>query len=284
MAKKPKRSSAKTRKGKKQGTAADPYAAPAPGAKRFTKVTVTVGKDGMVSIPGADMIPDKPLPSVKETVDGLLTELEGVEYSPGRVVAASKRAKAARAGAHPPIPTAAGGPETAPGSAKLPTGEEKPAKMGRPTTYTQELADDLIEHMAGGRSVASWCAKDGHPHVATVLRWTAAHPDFREAYARAREFHADAIFDEIVDIADDKTGDWIETDKGMRYNPEAAARSRVRVEARLKVAGRLNPQRYSERVGLEIDDKRPATSEERLARINQLLALGVPKLPAPASE
>lgn len=249
MAKKPARPSkqpATARKGAKaQGLAADLSGAPAvPGSR----LAVEAGPDGKVVV--SVVAPTEPLPSVEETVDRLDAAID-----------AAKVAKAARGGAIPPVPEA--------------DDEEPGPKLGRPTRYTQELADDLLAWMADGKSVASWCREEGRPHVATVLRWTAAHLDFREAYARARELHADAIFDECVDIADNSADDWVETSRGRVFNGEAAARSRVRVETRMKVAARLNPRKYSEKLDLTIDDKRPATPEARLARIQELLALGV---------
>ena len=149
-----------------------------------------------------------------------------------------------------------------------------PAPPGRPTTYTEELAASLLQWMTEGGSCASWCAQEGYPKVSTVFGWMNARPEFSKAYAHAREAQADAIFDQALDIADNSVDDWIETKDGPRFNGEAARRSQIRIDTRLKVAARLNPRKYSEKLDLVIDDKRPSTAEGRAARIAELLAMG----------
>ena len=74
--------------------------------------------------------------------------------------------------------------------------------------------------MAQGASVSLRTRQDR----ATVFRWLSAHDSFRDQYARAHEAQADAIFDEILDIADtpqvgerqklDKDGNVFELTKG----------------------------------------------------------------------
>ena len=60
--------------------------------------------------------------------------------------------------------------------------------------------------------------------------------------------------DEIMNIADDGTNDWIEQNgdeaarTAYKYNGEAVARSRLRVDARKWVAAKLLPKKYGEKV------------------------------------
>lgn len=74
---------------------------------------------------------------------------------------------------------------------------------------------------------------------------------------RARETQADAIFDEILDIADDGSNDWMEKHDGeggnigWRENGEAIQRSRLRIDARKWMAGKLRPKVYGDKVELE---------------------------------
>ena len=149
-----------------------------------------------------------------------------------------------------------------------------PAPIGRPSDFTEELSTSLLQWMSEGRSVASWCAPEDRPNVATVWKWCIRYPEFGKAYALAREAQADAIFDETIDIADNSADDWVMTKDGPRFNGEAARRSQIRIDTRLKVAARLNPKKYSEKLDLMIEDKRPQTAEARTARIAELLALG----------
>lgn len=95
------------------------------------------------------------------------------------------------------------------------------------------------------------------PDKATVCRWLAKHQSFRDQYARAREAQADALFDEMIDIADDGRNDWMEArDKdganiGWKENGEALRRSQIRIDARKWMAGKLRPKAYGDKLDVE---------------------------------
>lgn len=116
---------------------------------------------------------------------------------------------------------------------------------------TAELLQTICERLAEGNSLRTICSKEGMPSVGTVCRWLSENRAFAEQYARARESQADAIFDEILNIADDSSNDWVETKDGERFNAEAAARSRIRIDARKWMAGKLRPKVYGEKVDVE---------------------------------
>ena len=63
---------------------------------------------------------------------------------------------------------------------------------GRPTLFTDELADYIVSEITSGRSLRTICAVDGMPDKATVFRWLEKYPEFATKYARAREFQAEA--------------------------------------------------------------------------------------------
>ena len=59
---------------------------------------------------------------------------------------------------------------------------------------------------------------------------------------RAREEQADKFFKEIIEIADDKSGDYVTTSDGQTIvDHENIQRSRLRVDARKWAAARLAP-------------------------------------------
>lgn len=118
---------------------------------------------------------------------------------------------------------------------------------GRPSSYSDELADKLFTLLASGMSLARICKREDMPHVATVSRWGQENPSFRDAYFRAREAQADALFDECLDIADDAAQDVTYDDENKPvFNSVAVQRAKLRIETRMRVAGKLN-QRYSDR-------------------------------------
>lgn len=100
------------------------------------------------------------------------------------------------------------------------------------------------------------------PNKSTVFRWLAADEAFRDQYARAREAQADALFDDILDIADDGTNDYMTKTNadGSEYealNAEHIQRSRLRVDARKWMAGKLLPKKYGEKITHANDPENP---------------------------
>lgn len=134
--------------------------------------------------------------------------------------------------------------------------------MSRPSSYTQEKADQICERLADGESLRAICLSDDMPNQTTVFRWLASdeNEQFRKQYARARETQAEALFDEILDIADDGSNDWMErkygedeeAPLGWRENGEALRRSQLRIDARKWMAGKLQPKKYGDRQALDV--------------------------------
>lgn len=112
--------------------------------------------------------------------------------------------------------------------------EQDPARRRSPRGPSRRLTARICDRLAGGESLRAICRDAEMPAASTVFAWLAADADFAERYARAREAQADALVDEIIDIADgtDASGD--------------AARDRLRVEARKWAAARLAPRKYGE--------------------------------------
>lgn len=124
--------------------------------------------------------------------------------------------------------------------------------IGRPSDYTQETADTICERLANGESLRKICQSEEMPSQSMVFRWLAAHASFREQYAHAREAQADAIFDESLDIADDGSNDWMERNDpenpGWQANGEHLQRSKLRIDTRKWMAGKLRPKVYGDKV------------------------------------
>ena len=119
---------------------------------------------------------------------------------------------------------------------------------GRPLSYSEELAERICNELAEGKSLRTICLADDVPSQGTIFRWLADErfTKFRESYARAREAQADAIFDEILDIADDGANDYMGDDGS--YNGDAVQRARLRIDARKWMAGKLRPKVYGDKI------------------------------------
>lgn len=125
--------------------------------------------------------------------------------------------------------------------------------MGRPSEFTQEVADAICERIADGESLVRICKDDGMPSKATVFNWLSSKPEFVDNYTRAREAQADTLFDEILDISDDGLNDtYTDEDGNVRTNQDVIARSKLRVDARKWMAGKLRPKKYGEFKAVEL--------------------------------
>lgn len=127
--------------------------------------------------------------------------------------------------------------------------------VGRPSDFTQETADKICEGLIEGKSLRSICRADDMPNAGTVCRWLSVHKSFREQYERARDAQADTLADEIIDIADDGSNDFMGEDE--KYNGDAVARSKLRVDARKWVAAKLKPKKYGDKTILGSDPDNP---------------------------
>ncbi|WP_281823175.1 terminase small subunit protein [Sphingobium sp. BS19] len=134
--------------------------------------------------------------------------------------------------------------------------------MGRPSEYSEEIAGKICDALVMPRSLRSICLDEDMPSQSTVFRWLAdeRYADFRERYARAREAQADAIFDEMLDIADDGSNDWMERRRedgsvDEVLNHEHVSRSKLRIDARKWVASKLAPKKYGDKLDVTSDNK-----------------------------
>ena len=108
-------------------------------------------------------------------------------------------------------------------------------KQGRPTKFTQELADLICERMSNGESLRSICREIGLL-PSTVIMWMNHNKVFFEQYAQARQKQADSYADMILDEA---------------FNSHDAQIGRLRVDALKWVASKLAPKRYGDKVEVE---------------------------------
>jgi hypothetical protein len=93
------------------------------------------------------------------------------------------------------------------------------------------------------------------PSSSTIFRWLLdeTKKTFWEQYEKARNIQAEHMFEQLLDIADDGTNDWMEreTANGGTYtvlNNEAIGRSRLRVDTRKWYLSKVLPKKFGEKV------------------------------------
>ena len=137
--------------------------------------------------------------------------------------------------------------------------------MGRPSDYTEELGDSICSELADGKSMRTVCEPNSMPDKSTVFRWIRTIEEFRDQYTRAKEESADALTDEMLDIADDTELDYTKTDdQGVKLNAENIQRSRLKIETRKWLASKLKPKKYGDKQFIETKDTTVDISDEEL--------------------
>lgn len=121
-------------------------------------------------------------------------------------------------------------------------------------SYTKELIDTIFDNILieieNGKALRNILKEDEMPSTQTFYKWIDEDEVKSKQYARACEVRADAIFDEIIDIADDTSNDTISKEDRDIQNSEWISRSRLRVDARKWIASKLNPKKYGDKTDI----------------------------------
>ena len=127
--------------------------------------------------------------------------------------------------------------------------------QGRPSIYTEELADLICDRIASGESLRMICMEPGMPAASSVYLWLSSKPGFSDKYAHARAAQADVYAQEIVDIAD------------MCEDP---AKARLQMDARKWAASKLAPKKYGDKLDLNHGGQpdNPVTGELRITFVD----------------
>jgi len=120
-------------------------------------------------------------------------------------------------------------------------------KVGRPSLYSEELADSICEQIVTGKSLVSILKQEGMPSYTQVMKWLDTKEEFADKYARAKAAQADYLADELMEIADNDSLDIGFTDDGKPFvKGENIQRSRLRVDTRKWIASKLKPKKYGD--------------------------------------
>jgi len=122
------------------------------------------------------------------------------------------------------------------------------------TSYTEEAATTILERMSNGEPLRVICRDEGMPAESTVRRWATDDRDgFGARYARACDLRAEHLADELLEIADDGTGDTYLDEEGVqRVNSDVIQRSKLRVDTRRWLLSKMLPKKYGESSKLEV--------------------------------
>lgn len=128
--------------------------------------------------------------------------------------------------------------------------------MGRPTKYKQSVVRGICLRLMTGQSLNEICRLDQYPHKQTVLNWLHKYPDFFDQYRRAREIQQEHHLDEMLEIADDSTNDYMirqsqNGDEYEQFNSEHVQRSKLRIDTRKWIMERMAPKQYGSKNAID---------------------------------
>lgn len=140
------------------------------------------------------------------------------------------------------------------------------AKRGRPSTFTQAIADEISERLGNGEPLAQICRDEKMPGLTTVYMWQNQNEQFSESIARARDAGYDHIAVDALGILDEEpervvtiTG---EDRSESRIDSASVQRAKNRFEGRLKLLAKWDARRYGDKLDLTSGGERIGLSAE----------------------
>jgi hypothetical protein len=125
--------------------------------------------------------------------------------------------------------------------------------------YSAKVAQEFCSRIAEGRSVRSVCKDADMPSKSTIFVWLDEQENFQKLYALAQEERAEAMFDDMLEIADDGSNDTRmvgrEGEEREVTDHEVVARSTLRVRTRQWALARMAPKKYGDKLQAELTGK-----------------------------
>ncbi|MBL8301533.1 MAG: hypothetical protein JNM26_02045 [Ideonella sp.] len=112
---------------------------------------------------------------------------------------------------------------------------------GRPTDYSEEVAERICLELMNGRALCEITQADDMPAQSTVYKWLLRYPEFVEMYNAGRKFQAETMADRATLMA--------LKGSSVIVDPQAAA---VQLNAIKWAAGRLDPRKYGDKQDINI--------------------------------
>lgn len=122
----------------------------------------------------------------------------------------------------------------------------------------EEVFSNIITEIADvGTPLRTILKRKGMPSSSTFFIWIDEDDSLSKRYARAKEVMVEALADEMLEIADDGSNDYMTIVKGDKEynveNKEVTNRSRLRVDTRKFLLSKVLPKKYGDRLDITSD-------------------------------
>lgn len=165
--------------------------------------------------------------------------------------------------------------------------KSKEENRGRPTDFTIEITKEICLRITEGESLRQICRDPKMPARRTIHYWLIEgvednspkeKKEFLHQYEIATDIRTENMFDEILDIADDSSNDWMEVEQQNGHikeipDKENIQRSRLRTDVRKWKLAKMRPKKYGEFSNVEIEIRNPKLKAIEDITSQALLAL-----------
>jgi len=140
-------------------------------------------------------------------------------------------------------------------------------KNGRPTLYTEELADEICNAIASCHlGLDHLCRENSHwPDRSIIFIWMRKHPGFYDKYIKAKEHQAEAQVDYMLTLANEPHK-YIDGETGQERTDVPMLR--VKMDAIKWQASKLAIKRYGDKTETVVTN--PELLQDSLDRKNKL--------------
>lgn len=128
--------------------------------------------------------------------------------------------------------------------------------MKRTAVEIEILFKSIINEIERGASLRSALKKNAPLRMSTFHNWCDKDKSKGDRYARATEKRAEAIFEDILNIADENLKDtYIDAEGIERTDHDVIQRARLRVDARKWVLAKMHPTKYGDKLDVTSGNK-----------------------------
>jgi hypothetical protein len=168
------------------------------------------------------------------------------------------------------------------GAATPPKASQAPKKTGRPSKYTPEIAQEILDRISRGEPLLQICRDDRMPERRTVYDWLDRIDGLSAQFTRARDAGCDAMAEEALIIANTpltgqkkvfSSGAEGDKDSMTVTEEDMLGHRKLQIETRLKLLACWNPKKYGTKVQMGGDPGNPIKIEAQVEADTYLAAL-----------
>jgi hypothetical protein len=106
----------------------------------------------------------------------------------------------------------------------------------------------ILSEIEEGASLRSILRRDDMPSRYTFFEWLHSDELKTNQYAKACELRSELIFEEILEIADQDHGTYIDDLGNVKIDSASVQKKRLQIDSRKWMLGKMNPKKYGDKL------------------------------------